>query len=249
MSSTFGREYAGVYDALYADKDYEGEVALVEAVFARFGDGAVSRVLDLGCGTGGHAIPLARHGLSVTGVDLAPAMLERADAKAREAGVPLELHTGDARTIDLGRRFDAVLLMFAVLSYMHANDDVRAAFATARRHLRPGGLLVLDVWHGPAVLADPPRNGEKVVATRAGELRRRATAHLDVRRHLCSVSYRLEGATEVAETHVVRYFFPLELELFLEISGFRLLALTPFGSLEGEPDERTREALVVAQAC
>ena len=249
MNGTFGKEYAGVYDALYADKDYEAEVDLIEAALARHGSGASRTVLDLGCGTGGHALPLARRGHRVTGVDLAPAMLEQARAKAAAAGLDIELREGDVRTVELGSRFDVALLMFAVLSYMHANGDVLAALRTARAHLRDGGLLLLDVWNGPAVLFDPPHDGEKAVSTAAGELRRLARAELDVRRHLCRVHYRVEGAAQADETHVVRYYFPLELELFLEVAGFRLLALTPFGSLDGEPDERTRAAFAVAQAC
>ena len=249
MSGTFGEAYAGAYDALYADKDYEAEVDLIEGALLRHGSGASVTVLDLGCGTGGHALPLARRGHRVTGVDLAPAMLVQAHAKAAAAGVAVELREGDVRSVELGGRFDVALLMFAVLSYMHGNADVLAALRTARSHLRDGGLLLLDVWNGPAVLFDPPRDGEKSVPTAAGELRRFARAELDVRRHLCRVHYRLEGAASAAETHTVRYFFPLELELFLEVEGFRLLALTPFGALDGEPDERTRSAFAVAQAC
>lgn len=249
MTGTFGKEYAGAYDVLYADKNYDAEVDLIEAAIARHGRGPAVAVLDLGCGTAGHAIPLTRRGHVVTGVDLSPGMLEQARAKAASAGVDVELWEGDIRCVELGKHFDVALLMFAVLSYMHGNDDVLAALRTARRHLRDGGLLLLDVWNGPAVLVDPPRDGEKSVGSGAGELRRVARAELDVRRHLCHVHYELDGAVQAAETHIVRYYFPLELELFLDVAGFRLLALTPFGALEGEPDERTRNAFVVAQAC
>ena len=249
MSGTFGAGYAGAYDALYADKDYEAEVDLIEAALLRHGTGPATSVLDLGCGTGGHALPLARRGHGVTGVDLSPGMLEQARAKAAAAGLAIDLHVGDARTVELAERFDVALLMFAVLAYMHGNADVLATLRNARRHLRDGGLLLLDVWNGTAVLFDPPRDGEKAVPTAAGELRRSASAELDVRRHLCRVHYRLEGAAQADETHTVRFFFPLELELFLDVAGFRLLSLTPFGTLDGEPDEHTRSAFAVAQAC
>ena len=80
MTGVFGAEYAGAYDAIYAEKDYEAEVDLIERAAARFGDDAAASVLDLGCGTGGHAIPLARRGHRVTGVDRSPAMLAAVDA-------------------------------------------------------------------------------------------------------------------------------------------------------------------------
>lgn len=75
MNPVFGPGYASVYDLLYQDKDYAGECDLLTRLFADFGASPIGSVLDLGCGTGGHAMPLARRGFRVTGVDAAPAML------------------------------------------------------------------------------------------------------------------------------------------------------------------------------
>jgi len=78
----FASLYAATYDALYRDKDYDGEVALVERLFREHGVGEVSSVLDLGCGTGSHAIRLAARGYEVVGVERSEAMLEVARRKA-----------------------------------------------------------------------------------------------------------------------------------------------------------------------
>src|SRR5205814_7072190 len=78
----FGPLYASAYDALHEDKDYERECDLFERTFDELAAGGVRRVLDLGCGTGGHAIPLARRGYDVVGVDRSEAMLARAADKA-----------------------------------------------------------------------------------------------------------------------------------------------------------------------
>ena len=253
MSRPFAAAYADVYDALYADKDYLAECDLIEEAFRRFGDGATRSVLDLGCGTGSHALLLARRGYELTGVDCSPAMLRHARAKAERDGLPITWQEGDVRTVEAGAPFDAVLLMFAVLSYQRTNADVRATLANARRHLRGGGLLILDAWHGPGVLADPPQDRTKVVPTADGSVVRRASARLDARRHLCRVCYRLsqttsDGDRASEETHVVRYFFPPELGRYLELCGFNPLVLSPFGTLDGEPDERAWNFVVVARA-
>jgi hypothetical protein len=118
-----------------------------------------------------------------------------------------------------------------------------------RRHLRPGGLLVFDFWHGPGVIASPPGAGEREIDTPDGPMTRIVSGELDVRRHRCTVSYRLvSDAGEERETHVMRFFFPLELELLCDVEGFELVRLAPFGSLDGEVDETTWNATVVARA-
>ena len=127
---------------------------------------------------------------------------------------------------------------------------MRATFANIRRHLRPGGLLIFDAWYGPGVIADPPGAATRIVETAAGAIERAVSSTLDVRHHLCTVEYALRrGHGDVAnETHVVRYFFPMELEMHLEAAGFHTLRVADFNDLDREPDGRTWNALVVAQA-
>ncbi|MEP6999757.1 MAG: methyltransferase domain-containing protein, partial [bacterium] len=84
MSDTFGAAYAEQYDLLYQDKNYDAEVALLERLF-RAHDLKGTAVLDLGCGTGQHAIRLAQHGYEVTGVDRSPQMLRIARVKAEQS--------------------------------------------------------------------------------------------------------------------------------------------------------------------
>jgi SAM-dependent methyltransferase len=259
VTGSFGADYAAAYDPLYGDKDYEGECDLVLRLLAAHGGRGPLRLLDLGCGTGGHALPLARRGHALTGVDRAPAMLERARAKAAglvpPAGVPLPVfREGDARDLDLGVRFDAILMMFAVLGYLHTNADLTAALRTVRRHLVPGGHFVFDVWNGPAVLTDPPGRRARTVASGDGRITRTTESRLDVVRHLCYVYFALEreasdGTVATwAEDHVMRFFFPLELDLALAGAGLRLVDLRRLPDGEGPPDERAWTVVGIARA-
>jgi SAM-dependent methyltransferase len=255
--SQFGTDYAAAYDALYGEKDYEAECDLLEQVFSAGPDREVRTVLDLGCGTGAHAIRLAQRGFAVTGVDVSSEMLARARAKAAESldpatTTPPVFRLDDVRSLDLGRTFDAVVMMFAVLGYQTSNDDLRSALAVVRRHLRKGGPFVCDVWYGPAVLTQRPGERVKVVDTPEGQWIRTAISRLDTRKHLCSVDYRVwelrNGSVAAAarETHSVRYFFPMELEAFLEDAGLRLHSLTAFPSPMEPAGEESWNALVVA---
>ena len=94
-------------------------------------------LLELGCGGGSLAFHLKTH-LQLTLSDLSPAML----AVSRELNPECEHVAGDMRTLDLGRRFDVVLIHDAIM-YMTDEASVRAAIATARRHCRPGGAAIL----------------------------------------------------------------------------------------------------------
>jgi ubiquinone/menaquinone biosynthesis C-methylase UbiE len=97
-------------------------------------------VLDIGCGDGAYALRAARAGARVTGVDRSAAVVEAARRRAADAGVPLELHVADARTLPLpAERFDVVLAV-TVLCFVL---DPALAVAEMARVLRPGGVLVL----------------------------------------------------------------------------------------------------------
>jgi len=249
MSVVFGAEYAAAYDALYQDKDYAAECDLLQDAFDRYAE-RVQRVLDLGCGTGNHTVVLAERGFDMVGVDRSPDMLRL----ARGRGSSARFEQGDIAGLDLGETFDAVLMMFAVLGYHATNADVQAALASARRHLRPGGLFICDVWYGPAVLDEGPSERVKVVEVGDQQVIRVAAGSLDTRAHVCTVSYhlwRLERDRvlgEVREQHLMRYFFPLELELFLSGAHFELVRLGGFPALDQEPSAATWNVGVVARA-
>jgi SAM-dependent methyltransferase len=254
VSSTFGSAYSDAYDLLYSDKDYKAECDVIETLFHRYSKIPVSTILDLGCGTGSHAFALSSRGYDVVGIDRSEGMLAVAQQRLRNEKGKVRFQQGDIRTIDPGQQFDAALIMFAVLGYQVENNDVLSALQTARRNLKPGGLLLFDIWYGPAVLRERPSDRVKVIPTKTGKILRVASGELDVAHHTCDVRFRLwklaEGqvVTEIEETHRMRYFFPLELSLFLSCSGFHLIRLGAFADFDRDPDESTWSAMVVAQA-
>ena len=254
MSNTFGKSYAEAYDLLYHEKDYETECDLLEQVFGRYATQPVDAILDLGCGTGNHAIPLATRGYTVVGVDRSQEMLDAAQLKAQRQNLPVVFHQADIRRLDLDRAFDAAVMMFAVLGYQLDNADVLAALRAARKHLRKGGLLAADVWYGPAVLRQRPRERVRVIRGEEGTVIRTSSGELDIPRHVCKVCFKLwqidgrQVLAEADEEHLMRFFFPRELELLLNDSGFQLLRLGAFPEFDKEPDEDSWNVMVVARA-
>ncbi|MFP4148266.1 MAG: class I SAM-dependent methyltransferase [Nitriliruptoraceae bacterium] len=119
-----------------------------------------SRVLDVGCGTGRHAVPIAAMGAEVTGLDQSPAMLERAEARASAAGVDVTWVEADARELpDHLGSFDVGLCLCEgafclVADGVEPLDHDQAILAGIHRVLRPGGRLVLTALNAGRLLTD-----------------------------------------------------------------------------------------------
>lgn len=258
-NNVFSRGYADQYDLLYRDKDYETECDLIEEVFRRYAEDPVETILDLGCGTGNHAMLLARRGYQVTGVDRSAEMLAQARLKVQCDLEPtiaeqLTFVQGDVQSIEIGKQFDVVLMMFAVLGYQLTNQNVFSALETVRRHLKVEGLFVCDVWYGPAVLAVRPSERVKVIPTTDGKLIRAASGTLDTYHHLCEVRYQLwylsgnQVVSEAEEAHQMRYFFPQEMALLFSQAGLAMVDIRSFDDLESSPNETTWNVLVIGKS-
>ncbi len=126
-----GRAYQARFDALaHQGVDVHGEASLVRWLNP-------SSVLDAGCGTGRVATELARHGVEVLGVDVDPSMI----AEARQRSPELDWVEADLAALELGRRFEVVVVAGNVPLFCPAHsrpDLVRACAA----HVAPGGWLV-----------------------------------------------------------------------------------------------------------
>jgi SAM-dependent methyltransferase len=230
--SVFG-PYARYYDLLYRDKDYGAEAAdVLRRIRARKPD--ARRLLELGSGTGLHAIELARAGCDVTGIELSEAMLasarRRVEALSADLKARLRFHRDDARRARLGARFDAAVALFHVASYQAGDGDLDAALGTVAAHLEPGGPFVFDFWYAPAVLAQRPEARTKRVEDEAIEIVREAKPVLREAARCVEVRFDVRirdkrgGADEVfAETHTMRYFSLPEIEAAAARAGLRIV--------------------------
>lgn len=224
--------YSRYYDLLYRDKDYAAETHYVAGLLRKHAP-AAKTILEIGSGTGAHAAQLARLGYEVTGVDMSEGMLESAEARRRELphdlASRLSFALGDARSIRIGRRFDAVISLFHVMSYQTSNEDLAAAFATARDHLAPGGVFLFDCWYGPAVLRQWPAVTVKELSDDATEVKRVAEPVIHAAANVVEVNYtvtvtdRITGASDtLKERHEMRYLFSPEVKLALAAAGMTL---------------------------
>lgn len=218
---------AHLYDAVYrAFKDYAAEAAQVAGLLASLHP-ACAHVLDVGCGTGEHAVHLRRsHALRVDGLDLDPQLLAVARRKLPEA----EFFVGDMADFALPRRYDAVICLFSAIGYVRTLDRVAAALACFRRHVEAGGLVVVEPWFEPGLL----RIGAGEVresATAAGRVRR--ASHVTVEGTLSRIVFDYtvhdaEGVREFQEVHELGLFTGAEMRAAFRQAGLAA-AFDPVG--------------------
>ncbi len=229
--------YAPFYDLDYGDRTED------VWMYRQFAKRCGSPILELACGTGRVLLPLARKGYRVTGVDISPAMLDVARRRVEAAGLGerVTLVEQDMRRLDLPERFNLVLIAANSFAHLPTQEDQLAALDRIRRHLRPEGLLVMDV-----VNPDPVRLME---ANGQLRLEKEITDPTGGRRLLKFVARRMDWAAQTLHVtfivdemddggRVKRTVFPFamrlvyryELELLLRLAGFRVEAV--YGSTD-----------------
>lgn len=242
MNSVF-QDYSNYYDLLNSGKDYGRETDYVLSLARRYNTmGQLQHILNLGCGTGGHDLHLARQGLQVTGVDRSANMLAIAKRRAQlDATQPPPLFLpGDITTLDLPQTFDLGLALFHVMSYQTTNTDLQAAMKSVAAHLRPGGLFIFDFWYGPAVLHEKPLVRVKRVEDDHYRIQRLTEPVLRENANTVEVNFEVAITAKsdaslrtLHETHTMRYLFLPEVKALLAQTGFTLLCAEEW--LSGHP--------------
>jgi SAM-dependent methyltransferase len=153
----FGEQAASDYDVMVDwDKRLARELPFFREEFEAAG---VERLVDMGCGTGKHAVEFARWGLDVIGVDPAEPMLAQAALNASEAGVDLDLRVGSygdlADLVD--EPVDAVISLGNAFIHVEGPPGARRALEDIAAVLKPGGLVVLHFLNHDRLLAKRPR--------------------------------------------------------------------------------------------
>jgi SAM-dependent methyltransferase len=214
------------YDLVYGPYATGELVAFYRRQVSRYGE----PVLELGCGSGRLLIPLAEDGTAITGVDLAPVMLDLARKKAASRSLEISVTTADMRSFDLGKKFKLILLPANAMMHLVTRDEVDGCLGSVLRHLTDGGRFVLEVYNPslPLLTAPPgtrspvadyadPVSGARVVVT--------SEVSYDAATQVNHVTYHYLHGVAGPETTLhfdMRQFFPQELDALLEHAGFVL---------------------------
>ncbi|WP_437373441.1 class I SAM-dependent methyltransferase [Maribacter litoralis] len=197
-----------------------------------------SRILELCCGTGRLTLPIAQAGYNISGVDNTSSMLEAAKEKASKEGLEVEFINADIRTLDLPDQYDLIFIPFNSIHHLYTNEDVFMAFSVVKRHLKEGGIFLLDCFNPNIQFIVESEKEQKEIAEYTTE---------DGREILIKQKMRFENKTQInrIEWHYyingkfdsiqnldMRLFFPQELDSYLEWKGFKIIH--KFGGFEEE---------------
>jgi SAM-dependent methyltransferase len=233
----FGEEVAERYDQSSAEMFDPAVVEPAVAFLAELaGSGAA---LEFGIGTGRIALPLARRGVRVHGIDLSEAMVAKLRAKPGGAEIPVTI--GDFATTTVDEMVTLTYLVFNTIGNLTTQDEQVACFQNAAAHLEPGGAFVIEVGV-PSLRRLLP--GE-TVHTFAFSDTYHGVDEFDVANQgLVSHHFRAVGGTFRKRSIPFRYVWPSELDLMARLAGMRLRERWSGWTQEPFTSESTRHVSV-----
>jgi SAM-dependent methyltransferase len=206
-------------------------------------------ILELGCGTGKLSIPLARTGLSVVGLDNSAALLQFAASKNDD----VNWVEGDMRSFNLNERFALIMLPSNNLGHLHTPDDFERCVSSVKRHLKPGGVFVIDVFvpNLKLLICDPDEEyvlDEYDSPEEQGRVRIAARSRYESTTQILRTTTirKIDGQPDLIGSLDLKMYFPRELEALVRCNGLRIT--DRYGGHAGEAfDESSRFQILVCE--
>ena len=239
-------------DAVFDVEDYlyfyepsltpERTEAEVQFVLRELGLQADMRILDLACGHGRHANPLAERGYHVTGVDRSAGFLDIARSEATQKGLAVEYIQQDMRQISFENQFDRVMLMYTAFGYFDDDENLRVLHNIAKA-LKTDGLFLFDLPNRDTML----RGFRPYGVTERGQdlMIDRCTFDALTGRQINKRIMIRNGKRKDA-TIVLRLYNPNEIDSLLGMAGLKIHQM--FGNWESEPfDDKSFRMIIIAK--
>jgi 2-polyprenyl-3-methyl-5-hydroxy-6-metoxy-1,4-benzoquinol methylase len=143
----FQSELAKYYDVMHQHRNYGQECHFADNLIQKYCPGT-KYILDICCGTGEHAIQMAKLGYKVTGIDASPDMIKLAKEKAKKVGASIEFSCINIHELNVIGEFQAAYCLGYTFHYMTTYSDVMSFLHTINKALLPKGLFLVDFING-----------------------------------------------------------------------------------------------------
>jgi len=231
MKDEFSLE-ARFYDKIWGRHDYDADVKFVTDLFRRY---HCRSVIDIGCGTGNHAIRLSKMGYQVTGVDVSPTMLKIAKTKDRKAKI--RFIQGDMKKLEKvilkNQKFDAAICLGQVFSHLLTDKNMKTFFKGLRKILKQNGLFVFSARNAKKInekylgklLLDHVLSEEKLQLVILGHNTRDSqNPNIIMWNPIYLVKENSKVDLQIRE-HKLRWFEFSKLKRIIAESGFKIVAI------------------------
>ena len=214
-------------------------------------------VLELGCGTGRVAIPIAEAGIPIVGLDNSASMLRIARGKVRKLGLPTQMVQfvhGDMRTFKIEKKFDSIIIPFRSFLLLLSVAEQRRTLATIKHHLSPGGRLIFNAFipdletfrDNAGVLVHDyhitnPETGYGLVVSHQNQYDH-FNQIINTRTIIERVGQNGKIISSTWRDYQLRYMFRFEVLHLLEASGYRIL--DTYGGYDRSPIEDSSEEMI-----
>jgi ubiquinone/menaquinone biosynthesis C-methylase UbiE len=186
-------------------------------------------ILELACGTGRITIPLAKEGLSITGLDLLQTMLKEAKRKAKEFNLEIEWIEADMTDFNLKKKFNLILMPGCAFNWFLELEWAEKCLSSIKEHLNPNGVFIFDAFNPNlniltrdpsevylnAKYQDPDGNGEIIV---------NESVNYDEATQINEITLRYSIVDKLINNKLrLRIFFPQELDAILKYNNFKII--------------------------
>lgn len=195
-----------------------------------------ARILELCCGTGRLTIPIAKDGHNITGVDITTSMIEQAKVKASEANLAIEFIEADIRYLDLPEKYDLIFIPFNSIHHLYENEDLFKALTAVKKHLKSGGLFLLDCFNPDIHFIVEGQKELKEIAQYTTDdgreilIKQIMQYESNTQINRIAWHYFINGQFDSIQNLDMRVFFPQELDTYLKWNGFDIIH--KFGNFE-----------------
>ncbi|MBI5807000.1 MAG: class I SAM-dependent methyltransferase [Ignavibacteriales bacterium] len=246
MNSKNFDTYSKFYDLLYNDKNYKNEAVFIFNKINKYFDNISKiKVLEIGCGTGIHSKLLKKKGLDIIGIEPSIPMANQAIKNG------VDCFIFDSTNFNFKKKFDVVISLFHVISYLTNNDDLIKTFKNIHKHLNNNGIFIFDVWYSPAVYNIKPETRIKRVENNEFKIIRLTEPEIHVNKNTVDVNYELlvelkktGNIEKINEKHSMRHFSIPEIQLLADYFGFELIESKEWLT-NNEPSENTWGVLFI----
>jgi len=211
-----------------------------------------TRILDIGCGTGRHAIELAKRGYRVTGIDLSESQLKRAKEKAKEQGVKVDFQKHDARNLPFKAEFDlAIMLCEGGFSLMETDEMNFEILKGATRALKNNGKFIFTTLNGLFPLLHSVKDFYSSAGKEGGSVCKSISFDLMTFRDHNRVEFEDDAGNKKALECNERCYVPSEITWLLKTLGYKKIEI--FGAKLGAYSRKDKltpedfEMLVIAE--